>query len=248
MIIFGIKAQITKCIDDEGYPSFVECEFIDAHGRTHIFQGKDVYFEGKWLDRNNVYPTEGIINCEIAERKNVNGREIVKINTIVKNNSDEPWGVESINDETVFEVFPEQLVESEYTPRSTEGDFIPFGDYMVAFFIFDAHLRNLYDAFNRREIEAVLSMMDENVKWANGMEGGFVCGRDAVREYWRRQFEQIDPQLEPLKFKVDKDMRYVVTVRQIVRDLDGKVLLDKAVKQIFTIKDGLIKTFEIAEA
>jgi len=46
-------------------------------------------------------------------------------------------------------------------------------------------LQNLYDAFNRREIETVLSMMKENVKWANGMEGGFVHGRENVREYWR---------------------------------------------------------------
>jgi len=46
---------------------------------------------------------------------------------------------------------------------------------------------NLYDAFNRREFEKILSMMQPDVKWANGMEGGFVYGRDAVREYWRKQ-------------------------------------------------------------
>jgi len=105
--------------------------------------------------------------------------------------------------------------------------------------------QNLYDAFNKREIETLLSMMKDNVKWANGMEGGFVYGRDNVREYWQKQFETINPQLEPLKFKTDGKGRNVVTVHQIVRDLDGNILLDKTVEQIFTIKNGLITTFEI---
>jgi nuclear transport factor 2 (NTF2) superfamily protein len=106
-------------------------------------------------------------------------------------------------------------------------------------------MQNLYDAFNKREIETVLSMMDENVKWANGMEGGFVFGRENVREYWRRQFALISPQLETLKFTVDAENREVVLLRQIVRDLSGNLLDDKTVEHIFTIENGLIKIFEI---
>lgn len=41
---------------------------------------------------------------------------------------------------------------------------------------------NLYEAFNKGEIEKVLALMQTDVKWANGMQGGFVYGRDAVRE------------------------------------------------------------------
>lgn len=108
-------------------------------------------------------------------------------------------------------------------------------------------LQNLYDAFNKREIETVLSMMDENVKWANGMEGGFIFGRENVREYWRKQFELINPQLEPQKFKIDAENREVVMLRQIVRDLDGNLLADKTVEHIFTIENGLIKIFEIGD-
>jgi ketosteroid isomerase-like protein len=107
---------------------------------------------------------------------------------------------------------------------------------------------NLYDAFNRRDIEIVLSMMTEDVKWANGMEGGFVYGRENVREYWRRQFEVINPQLQILNIESDSDNRVVVSVHQIVKDLDGNLLADKTVKQIFTFDGGLIKTFEIGEA
>jgi hypothetical protein len=108
-------------------------------------------------------------------------------------------------------------------------------------------LRNLYNAFNKREIEAVIALMQPEVKWANGMEGGFVYGRDAVREYWRRQFTMIDPQLEPLEFTTDDSGRSLVKVHQVVRDLQGQLLLDKTVEHIFTIEEGLIRTFEIGE-
>lgn len=108
-------------------------------------------------------------------------------------------------------------------------------------------LQNLYEAFNKREIETIISLMHADVKWANGMEGGFVHGRDAVREYWTKQFQIIDPQLQPLDYDKDEKGRNVVAVYQTVKDLDGSVLLEKTVKQIFTIKDGLITEFEIGD-
>ena len=87
-------------------------------------------------------------------------------------------------------------------------------------------LQNLYDAFNKREIETIISLMRPDVKWANGLEGGFVHGRDAVREYWTTQFKNIQPELETLKFETDEQTRNVVTVHQIIKDLQGNVLAD----------------------
>jgi len=108
-------------------------------------------------------------------------------------------------------------------------------------------LQNLYDGFNKRDIETVISTMADDVKWANAMEGGFVYGRDAVREYWRRQFALINPQLEIVRAETG-DNRAVVTVHQIVKDLDGNLLADKTVEHIFTLEDGLIKIFEVGDA
>ena len=108
-------------------------------------------------------------------------------------------------------------------------------------------LQNLYDAFNKREIETIISQMRPDVKWANGLEGGFVYGRDAVREYWTEQFKNIQPELETLKFERDENNRSVVTVHQIIKDLQGNVLADATVQQIFTIEDGLISLYEIGE-
>lgn len=108
-------------------------------------------------------------------------------------------------------------------------------------------LQNLYNAFNRREIETIISLMRPDVKWANGLEGGFVYGRDAVRDYWTNQFKMIQPELETLNFETDEKNRDVVTVHQIVRDLHGNLLADATVRQIFTIENGLISLYEIGE-
>jgi hypothetical protein len=108
-------------------------------------------------------------------------------------------------------------------------------------------LQNLYTAFNNRELETIISVMHPEVKWANGVEGGFVYGRDAVREYWTNQYQVIQVQLEPLKFEQDENNRNVVTVHQVVRDLQGNLLADTTVRQIFTIEDGSIGLYEIGE-
>jgi hypothetical protein len=108
-------------------------------------------------------------------------------------------------------------------------------------------LQNLYDAFNKREIETIISLMRVDVKWANGLEGGFLYGRNAVREYWTNQLQNIQPQLKTLKFETDENNRNIVTVHQIIKDLQGNVLADATVHQIFTIEDGLISLYEISE-
>ena len=108
-------------------------------------------------------------------------------------------------------------------------------------------LQNLYDAFNNGEIETIISVMHPDVKWANGVEGGFVYGRDAVREYWTNQYKVIQVQLETLKFETDENNRNVVTVHQIIKDLQGNLLADATIQQIFTIEDGSISLYEIGE-
>jgi nuclear transport factor 2 (NTF2) superfamily protein len=110
----------------------------------------------------------------------------------------------------------------------------------------DDLLRNLYRDFNDRDFERVIAKMHPDVKWANGMEGGFVYGRDAVREYWSQQFEVTQTQLTPMKFEAEGGGRHVVTVSLEVRDLNGNLLVEKTVQQIFTIDDGSISLFEIA--
>jgi ketosteroid isomerase-like protein len=102
----------------------------------------------------------------------------------------------------------------------------------------------LYRRFNTRDMEAVLVMMSDDVEWANGMEGGYVHGRDGVRDYWTRQWAMIDPHVEPLSVTDEPDGS-LVEVHQVVCDLDGKVLADQVVFHRFEIEGDMIRRFDI---
>jgi nuclear transport factor 2 (NTF2) superfamily protein len=108
-------------------------------------------------------------------------------------------------------------------------------------------LEDAYNAFNARDIDAALAAMHVDVCWPNGMEGGSVYGHDGVRDYWMRQWEVIDPYVEPLRFEADKAGRIVVDVRQLVRDRSGNVMVDEMVQHVYLIEDGFVRSMEIRE-
>jgi GNAT superfamily N-acetyltransferase/ketosteroid isomerase-like protein len=108
-------------------------------------------------------------------------------------------------------------------------------------------LRSLYRAFNARDIDSVLAAMTPDVDWPNGWEGGRVTGHDAVREYWQRQWEAIDPSVEPTDIAQRADGGIEVTVRQVVRDKAGAVIADRVVRHVYAFRDGLVRRMEIEE-
>jgi hypothetical protein len=102
-----------------------------------------------------------------------------------------------------------------------------------------------YKAFNARDIDAVLAILHPDVDWPNGMEGGRVHGRGNVREYWTRQWAMLDPHVEPTRIEDDENGRTVVDVHQVVRDLNGNILLDQMVQHLYSIENGLIERMDI---
>jgi hypothetical protein len=108
-------------------------------------------------------------------------------------------------------------------------------------------LKKAYAAFNARDIEGALSTMQPNVEWPNGMEGGTVHGHEGVRSYWTRQWSMINPHVDPVTFDVDGSGKVIVGVHQVVRDLEGKILLDRIVQHVYTLKNGLIQSMTIHE-
>jgi organic hydroperoxide reductase OsmC/OhrA len=107
-------------------------------------------------------------------------------------------------------------------------------------------LRELYAAFNAREVDVVLAALAPDVDWPNVLEGTRVVGRHAVRAYWAGQFEQMDPRVEPIGFRDAGEGRIAVDVRQIVRDLDGAVQADDLVIHTYTLRDGLVTRMDVA--
>lgn len=106
-------------------------------------------------------------------------------------------------------------------------------------------LRKVYEAFNARDLDAATALLHPEVDWPNGWEGGRVHGAQGVRDYWTRQWEAIDPSVEPVGFETDEKGRTVVRVHQVVRDLEGKVVVDGLVEHVYQIEDGLVRSMEI---
>jgi hypothetical protein len=108
-------------------------------------------------------------------------------------------------------------------------------------------IEKVYAAFNRRYTDEIFSHMDPEVHWPNGWEGGYVEGYSGVRDYWTRQWVEINPKVFPLGIHQMADGRVQVEVHQIVKDLEGNLLLDAKIKHVYTLENGLIKTMEIVD-
>jgi ketosteroid isomerase-like protein len=108
-------------------------------------------------------------------------------------------------------------------------------------------IRDLYAAFNARDVDAVIARLHPDVDWPNAWEGGRLEGHAAVRDYWTRQFAQIDPHVEPVEITETDDGRVEVQVHQTVRSLDGEILADGHVAHVYTIRDGRIAHMEVVE-
>ena len=106
--------------------------------------------------------------------------------------------------------------------------------------------QELYTYFNERKIDLVIARMSNDVKWANGMEGGYVYGHNGVREYWTRQFTMVSSNVTPLE--IDEENGVIrIKVHQVVHDLNGKLLADEIVYHFFHLQDDKVAVFDIGE-
>jgi ketosteroid isomerase-like protein len=107
-------------------------------------------------------------------------------------------------------------------------------------------IRAAYRAFNERDIDAALALMHPEVDWPNAWEGGRVSGRDAVREYWTRQFAAISSRVDPEAFSDEQDGSVTVDVHQVVHDAGtGELLSDSRVRHRYRLEDGLVTRMDV---
>lgn len=111
----------------------------------------------------------------------------------------------------------------------------------------ESRLRELYAMHGRRDIEGALAMLTPDVEWPNVAERTVLHGHDAVRAYWTAQFATIDPRVEPTAFAGQGD-DVVVTVAQVVRDLDGNVIHEAVVTHTYTFDDDLVASMRVGAA
>src|ERR1700744_907409 len=91
-----------------------------------------------------------------------------------------------------------------------------------------------YSAFNHRDIDSALALMSENVSWPKASEGGRVVGKEEIRSYWTRQWQEFDPHVEPIELIDREGGTTHVKVHLLVKSLDGDVLSDSEVWHVYT--------------
>ncbi|MEO7214760.1 nuclear transport factor 2 family protein [Mucilaginibacter sp.] len=106
-------------------------------------------------------------------------------------------------------------------------------------------IHQVYTAFNNRDIDGVFKFFLPDVEWPNGWEGGYVHGHQEVRDYWTRQWAELNPIVTPETIKPLQDGRLLVEVRQVVKDLEGNMVFDGPVKHVYEFEGGLIKKMVI---
>ena len=108
-------------------------------------------------------------------------------------------------------------------------------------------IEQAYSAFNKRDIDGALALMTQDVRWPKASEGGKIVGKEEIRAYWTRQWDEFDPHVEPLAIAEEDGGKTRVRVHQLVKSLQGDVLSDSEVFHVFTVKSGLIAAMTLGD-
>jgi hypothetical protein len=108
-------------------------------------------------------------------------------------------------------------------------------------------LEQAYSAFNKRDIDGALALMTEDVSWPKASEGGKIVGKEEIRAYWTRQWNEFDPHVEPLAITGEDGGKTRVRVHQLVKSLEGNVLSDSEVIHVFSMENGLIAAMNLGD-
>ena len=104
--MLGMKIVIARYISDEPQPGLVECELKDVYGRRWLFVEKAAVVSSEKLDATTTYPRQGVIAGQVIQQLPAwEGQETVRFDTR------HPWGVESVDGETQFDVHRSLVVQ-----------------------------------------------------------------------------------------------------------------------------------------
>lgn len=108
-------------------------------------------------------------------------------------------------------------------------------------------MHTIYAAFNRRDVDGALRTFSEQVSWPKASEGGRAIGKEQIRAYWTRQWQEFDPHVEPREVADLGGGRVRVRVHQVVKSLAGEVLSDGEVWHTYRIAKELVDRMDVGE-
>jgi ketosteroid isomerase-like protein len=114
-------------------------------------------------------------------------------------------------------------------------------------------VRKGIDAFNRRDFDAALALLSDDVTWERFLSRAeaatpAVRGKDELLAVWQSQVEALDIRVEPEEFIVVGD-KVIVPAQMVARGSGSEIMLTTSVTWVWTIDDhvGLatqVETFE----
>jgi hypothetical protein len=90
--------------------------------------------------------------------------------------------------------------------------------------------------------------MHPQVEWSNGMEGGMLHGREAVRDYWLRQGEVMSTHVDPIDFTMIDERRVAATIAMKMHDMDGSLMMDQQLVHVYTIENNMVTKMVIKQS
>lgn len=103
----------------------------------------------------------------------------------------------------------------------------------------------LYDANQRRDLEAFRALVAPQLEWPDVTRGGVLTSPEAVGDYWAYNDSIIRVEITPVEIHVTEDGRIVVDVNQVVWNRSGKLWSDLCVRHCYTLRDGLFWRMDI---
>jgi ketosteroid isomerase-like protein len=101
-------------------------------------------------------------------------------------------------------------------------------------------LREAFDAFNRRDFDAAIANIAEDITWEpflSETETPLLRGREEVRAAWRAQVEMMDVRVDPEELIPVGDHDVVACIRLIAQGHGSGMSLDAPVIWVFTSDD-----------
>lgn len=99
-------------------------------------------------------------------------------------------------------------------------------------------LRRAFDAYNRQDADALLTMVSIDVRWPDN--DGYVMEKGELRAFWRDQWAKTRTHDEVTGIERMDDTKFLVRLNQMVRTVDGTRLSAGSFCYGFTIENGLI--------
>ena len=104
-------------------------------------------------------------------------------------------------------------------------------------------LREAYAAYNRRDEDALLALVSEDVSWPNSSSR--LHGKDELRAYWGQQWAETRTHDEPLTITRLTPDTSIVRISQVVARLDGTIISQGIFDHTLRTENDLIARLDI---